>query len=237
MDKLKYIVTVFCTAILAVNGLVAQDNGQSDQAKQAEEFSEEPLDSSQYLNRRGVVLDGDTLFYLYDRIDGYTPTVRARLASQKIDELIHLHDFESDSLRIEVNEPYYQIFYKGEFVMNISLTDARWFGKSQEQTAREYLNTLTNKCRVVVSGLDIKRLLIQIGLALVVILLSGFIIRYVNRLFKFLALRIQRLKGTYLKGLTFRNYEFITEERLTSIVLLANNILRVLFLIFLFYLT
>ncbi|HAD97877.1 MAG TPA: transmembrane ion channel [Cryomorphaceae bacterium] len=237
MDKLKYIVTVFCTAILALNGLVAQDNGQSDQAKQAEEFSEEPLDSSQYLNRRGVVLDGDTLFYLYDRIDGYTPTVRARLASQKIDELIHLHDFESDSLRIEVNEPYYQIFYKGEFVMNISLTDARWFGKSQEQTAREYLNTLTNKCRVVVSGLDIKRLLIQIGLALVVILLSGFIIRYVNRLFKFLALRIQRLKGTYLKGLTFRNYEFITEERLTSIVLLANNILRVLFLIFLFYLT
>ncbi|MGB0177546.1 MAG: mechanosensitive ion channel family protein, partial [Owenweeksia sp.] len=107
----------------------------------------------------------------------------------------------------------------------------------QKQTAQEYLNVLTNKCRMVVSGLDIKRLLIQIGLALVVIFLSGFIIRYVNRLFKFLAVRIQKLKGVYLKGITFRNYEFINEDRLTSIALIANNIVRILFLVFLFYLT
>ncbi len=237
MDKLKRILFAVLALFLSLDVVQAQDKPQTEQAEQAEEFNDEPLDSNQYLNRKGVVLDKDTLFYLYDRIDGYTPTVRARLASQKIDELINREDFEADSLNLALNDRYYQIFYGSEFVMNISPLDARWYGKSQKQTAQEYLNLLTNKCRVVVSGLDIKRLLIQIGLALVVILLSGFIFRYVNRLFKFLAIRIQRLKGVYLKGITFRNYEFITEDRLTSIVLIINNIVRILFLVFLFYLT
>ncbi|MEQ9262074.1 MAG: mechanosensitive ion channel family protein [Owenweeksia sp.] len=231
---MKRILFAVLALFLSLDVVQAQDKPQ---AEQAEEFNNEPLDSNQYLNRKGVVLDKDTLFYLYDRIDGYTPTVRARLASQKIDELINREDFEADSLNLIQNDRYYQIFYGSEFVMNISPLDARWYGKSQKQTAQEYLNLLTNKCRVVVSGLDIKRLLIQIGLALVVILLSGFIFRYVNRLFKFLAIRIQRLKGVYLKGITFRNYEFITEDRLTSIVLIINNIVRILFLVFLFYLT
>lgn len=234
MDKLKLISFTILALLFGLSMLNAQDKPQSEQTEQAEEFKREPLDSNQYLNRQGVVLDEDTLFYLYDRIDGYTPTVRARLASQKIDELIHREDFEADSLHLEQNDPYFQIFYGNEFVMNVSSDDAQWYGKPQKQTAQEYLNVLTNKCRMVVSGLDIKRLLVQIGLALVVIFLSGFIIRYVNRLFKFLAIRIQRLKGTYLKGISFRNYEFITEDRLTSIVLIANNVVRILFLVFLF---
>ncbi len=239
MDSLSKKIAVLLLCVLPFVPGKAQNESPSKQAEQAEELAESlaPLDSNQYLNRQGVVVDKDTLFYLYDRIDGYTPTVRARLASQKIDELLHRDDFEADSLRLEANQPYYQIFYGKEFVLNVSKVDARWYGKPQEETAKEYLNTLTNKCRVVISGLDIRRLLVQIGLALVVIFLSGFIIRYVNRFFKFLALRIKGLKGVHLKGVTFRNYEFINEDRLTSIVLIANNILRILFLIFLFYLT
>lgn len=195
------------------------------------------LDSALFEHRAPVLLEEDTLFLLHDYLHGHNPETRARLASEKLDKLVHEREFEPDSFHLVKTENHYQILYEDRFIMNIGKTDADWMGMGHDIAAEHCLTILKQRCQESYSGLSLENLLIQIGLALLVVLISIFIIRYVNRLFKYFALKIQGLKGTLLKGIKLGSYEFIGENRLTNIVLIVNNILRIAFLIFLFYLT
>ncbi len=197
------------------------------------------VDSTLYAGRAHILVDEDTVFTLYSSINGYSATDRASLANRHLDEIMSAAEFYPDSFSVQlVNENVVQINYRGGLVHYITSEDAAWYEEQNlVRLAENYRQELSLKCNAYVTGVDLKNLLIQIGLALLVIFVSGFVIRYVNRLFKFLAVRVERLKGVYLKGISFRNYEFITEERLTQVVLVVLNILRIFFLLFLLYLT
>lgn len=229
---------IYLSLLLALSwGLGAQESPQTAEQELAQSLSEPELDSNQYFTRAPLVLDGDSLFTLYENISGFSATTRAQLANKKLVELMNGEAYFADSLHLVFNEPYYQIYYGSDFILNISKADAAWFGKGQEETALEYLAILQAKTQSIVSGIDLQRLFIQIALALLVIVVSYFIIRYVNRFFRYTALRIHGFKGVYLNGISIGNYEFITEDRMLRLVLIANNILRIITIFLIFYLT
>lgn len=212
-------------------------NAQDSSGTSLDSYFIEEIDSVEYINRGVVLIEEDTLFSLYDHIYGYQPKVRAQHITERIDKIINSRDFEADSFRLAILTPYYQIYYQDEFVMNIGERDALGMALLPNKAADKCLEVLKKQCEISSSSLNLKNLLIQIAMAVLAIIISGLVIRYVNRFFKYISKRITGFKGVYLVGIKFRNYEFINEERLTNIVLLANNIIRIAFLIFLLYLT
>ncbi len=195
------------------------------------------LDSALLATSAPILLDGDTIFVLYEKVHGYIPLTRAKLASERIDELVHQREFEPDSFHLVRDGDYFHINYQKDFIVNIGQIDADWAGLSIDKASEECLDRLKKTCIESNSGINIKSLLIQIALAILVIVVFVFVIKYINKLFKFFATKIESLKGTYLKGVKFGSYEFIGESRLTNIALMANNILRIAFLLFILYLT
>ncbi len=195
------------------------------------------VDSTQYNKRGAVVLAEDTLFFLYGELNGISAAERAQLVNSRLENIVHSADFVADSFTTVDFVDFSRILYKGQLISNITATDAYWYGQSTPQTAKAHVKALRKGCSEYRSGLDIKAIITQILLALVIIVLSGFIIKYVNRLFKYFARRIETAQGTHLKGLKIGTYELLDEHRLTSVLLIINNVLRILFLLFIFYLT
>lgn len=195
-------------------------------------------DSSLYAGRAVIRIDEDSVFTLYDNINSFSAKDRASLANRHLAEIMEGKNFSPDSFKLEiVNPELVKITYRGLLVNFITKQDAAWCKGSLPDVAQAYKEDLRVKCNAYVTGVDLINLLIQIGLAILVLLVSGFVIRYVNRFFKYLAIKVERLKGVWLKGISFRGYEFMHEDRLTQIALLVLNGLRILLLLFLLYLT
>jgi small-conductance mechanosensitive channel len=195
-------------------------------------------DSSLYAGRAVIRIDGDSVFTLYDNINSFTAKDRASLATRHLAEIMEAKNFSADSFSLEVMNPeLIKITYRGILVNFITQQDAAWYKGSLPDVAQAYKEDLSRRCKAYVTGTDLVNLLIQIGLAILVLVVSGFVIRYVNRLFKFFALKVGAQKGVWLKGISFRGYEFIHEDRVTQIALLVLNVLRILLLLFLLYLT
>lgn len=195
------------------------------------------LDSTLFKSRAPIMLERDTIFMLYEWVQGYNPATRAKLATEKIEALVRQGNFEPDSFHLVKKGDYYHINYQTDFIVNIGSIDADWTGLNFDKASEECLNSLRAACTESNWAQNLKNLLIQIALAILVIIVFVFIIKYINKLFRFFATKIVGLKGSYLKGIKFGSYEFIGESRLTNIALIANNILRIAFLLFILYLT
>lgn len=216
--------SLYLLFFLPLGGLLAQPN-------------EVVLDSALYKSRAAVVLDEDTLFFLYDQINGISARERASLVNMRLTNLVEAPGLSVDSFKVVNEETYSKILYRNSLIANITAVDAQWHGNVPSALAEEWAENLRQKCRELRSHLDLLGILKQVALALVVLLISGIIIRYVNRLFRYLATRLERLKGSFLTGIKIRGYELLDEKRLVSLLLMAVNIFRILFLIFIFYLT
>ncbi len=195
------------------------------------------VDSTQLKNRAAVVLKEDTLFYLYGELDGISAKERADLANRRIDNIIHSESFLADSFKVLDFVDYSRIVYSGQRVANITYTDAYWYGKSIPQAATDYVELLRTECSSYRSSFNIREIVKQVLLALVILIISALIIRYVNRLFKYIGKRIEGYKGTRITGLKIGTYELLDENRFTSFLLITSNIVRILFLLMIFYLT
>lgn len=226
---------VFCLFLLFTTGL--QVLAQLDTPLVQEAVISTRIDSSQYNHGIPITLAGDTLFFLYGELDGISVLERADLTNKRIDNLVHAEDFQADSFQVHDFVDYSRIIYKSQMVTNITYNDSYWNEKPVPQTARDYADILKRRCTEYRSGFDFKEIVKQILLALFIVIISALIIRYVNKLFKFFATRIELHKGVKLTGLKIGSYEFLDENRFVSFLLLINNILRILFLLFIFYLT
>ncbi len=198
---------------------------------------EHALDSTLYETRGAVVLDDDTLFHLYDNINGINARERASLVNLRLQALVRNDDYAADSFRVRADSAFATIFYRNKLMVNITATDANWYGSTAGEIAEQWAETLRVKCTSVSSALDIKAIIIQIVMAILAVLISALIIKYVNRLFRVIKIRIQKWKGTVLKGVVFRSYEMLNADRQVSILLLLTNLLRIFTLVFIFYLT
>lgn len=211
---------------------------QAFPAKAQEETpTTEKADSTEYKERGMVLLAGDTLFFLYGELDGISAHERAVLVNTRLSNIVHSGSFEADSFKAIDYVDYSRIFYRGQLVTNLTNADAQWNGKPLPTIAKQYVEVLQTHTEDYRSGFDLKEIIREVVLALVILVISGVIIRYVNRFFKFLARRLELAKGDQIKALVIKNYEVMDENRLVSFIHIVLNVFRILFLLFIFYLT
>lgn len=195
------------------------------------------FDSIQYHKRGAVIMDGDTLFYLYDKINGISARERAVLVNQRLQNIVASPTFSADSIQVEDLLDNSRITYRRELLVNITVNDAKWYGAPPSKTAADYYEKLVAKCDEENSKRSLKDLLIQIGLSLLVLVIAIFVIKYVNRLFRWLAAKLYSQKGKRVKGLKIKNYEILDETRSVSILQIALKVVRILLLLIVLYFT
>ena len=173
-----------------------------------------------------VVVEGDTLFYLYTKRGGYTPLQRAEMIDAAIMQLGKRFTLHPDSVYIESSDIVTDLMYGNKVIASFTDQDGLWEGRSREQLA-------TDKRKIVVQKLkELKEehSLWQLGkriLYIVLVLAGQYLLFWLTGwLFRKLKVRIQKLKDTRLKPISIQNYELLDTQRQVNLLIFLSNLLR-----------
>lgn len=173
-----------------------------------------------------VVVEGDTLFYLYTKRGGYTPLQRAEMIDAAIMQLGKRFTLHPDSVYIESSDIVTDLMYGNKVIASFTDQDGLWEGRSREQLA-------TDKRKIVVQKLkELKEehSLWQLGKRILyfVLVLAGQYLLFglTGWLFRKLKVRIQKLKDTRLKPISIQNYELLDTQRQVNLLIFLSNLLR-----------
>lgn len=173
-----------------------------------------------------VVVEGDTLFYLYTKRGGYTPLQRAEMIDAAIMQLGKRFTLHPDSVYIESSDIVTDLMYGNKVIASFTDQDGLWEGRSREQLA-------TDKRKIVVQKLkELKEehSLWQLGkriLYFALVLAGQYLLFWLTGwLFRKLKVRIQKLKDTRLKPISIQNYELLDTQRQVNLLIFLSNLLR-----------
>lgn len=170
--------------------------------------------------------EDDTLFLIYNRLGSFSAQERANAISSRIKRLTETLEFFSDSLKVNENEATVDVIYGNQTIASVTEVDALWFETTPLALATSYKEVIADAVTVYKEEHSLINLLKSIGMALLVIIVMGLIIKYVLRLFRWTALKIQRQKHKRLKAVTVKNYTLLDTERQVHVLLLINRILK-----------
>ena len=173
-----------------------------------------------------VVVEGDTLFYLYTKRGGYTPLQRAEMIDAAIMQLGKRFTLHPDSVYIESSDIVTDLMYGNKVIASFTDQDGLWEGRSREQLA-------TDKRKIVVQKLkELKEehSLWQLGkriLYFVLVLAGQYLLFWLTGwLFRKLKVRILRLKDTKIKPVSIQGYELLDAQKQANLLVFLAGIGR-----------
>ena len=173
-----------------------------------------------------VVVEGDTLFYLYTKRGGYTPLQRAEMIDAAIMQLGKRFTLHPDSVYIESSDIVTDLMYGNKVIASFTDQDGLWEGRSREQLATDKRKIVVQKLK----GLKEEHSLWQLGkriLYFVLVLAGQYLLFWLTGwLFRKLKVRIQKLKDTRLKPISIQNYELLDTQRQVNLLIFLSNLLR-----------
>ena len=178
-----------------------------------------------------VVVEGDTLFYLYAKRGGHTPQQRAEMDSVAITELGKRFNLKPDSLYIESSDIVTDLMYAGKVIVSFIDQDALWANSSREQLAANNRKVIVNKLKVMKSEHSVWQLGKRILYFILVLVGQYLLFRLTNWLFRKLKLRIQKLKDTKLKPFSIQDYELLDTQKQVNLLVFLANIFRYVFML------
>jgi small-conductance mechanosensitive channel len=183
-----------------------------------------------------VILNSDTLFYLYTRTGSFGPGERAAAITQRIDKLYRDYAFFPDSLRLVPAENGYDIFYNSDIaIMSISQLDALWLNTSADSLARAYYTRISTDIIKQRQAGSLKSWIKRIGLLAAILAALSLVIYLINKLFRRVARLIIRKKGVDLKGLNVRRVRILTPDQQVQFALTVIRIVRVILFVLCIY--
>ncbi|RZK40932.1 MAG: mechanosensitive ion channel family protein [Pedobacter sp.] len=185
-----------------------------------------------------VILNRDTLFYIYTRTGSFNAKDRATSISGRIEKLYTDPFFRSDSLAIAENENNYDIIYKNtEVIISIGNLDGLWFGKSNMQLANEYLETIKTHIHQEREAHSLTNLVKRLALVILIIGILVIIVWILNRIFRKTAAFIVSNKENYLNGFRLKKIKIITADHLEAALLKLNTLIKFVLIILIAYLS
>ncbi|WP_336093804.1 mechanosensitive ion channel domain-containing protein [Leeuwenhoekiella sp. CH_XMU1409-2] len=178
---------------------------------------------------RGFPVTGfeeDTLFLIYNRLGSFSPQERANAITARIQRLPDNIEFYADSLKVAVSEATVDVVYGNQNIVSVTDIDALWFETTPLELATGYKTLISDAVVAYKEEHSLTNLFKSIGLAVLVLIVIGLIVKYVLRLFRWTALKIQRQKNKRLKTLTVKNYTVLDTERQVHVLLLLNRIVK-----------
>ncbi len=185
-----------------------------------------------------VVPFTDTLFFIYTKVGSFSPRERAQAINERIKKLYNAPFYNADSLKINETENGFDVLYNNEtLILTVTGMDALWLGADPKQLTSDYVAKIKKNIAAERDANSLKSWLRRIGLVCLIILSLSILVFFVNKLFK-LVINFRKT-GThkYVGGLTIRKIKILSAEQLQLIELQVSNVLRIILLILIVYLS
>lgn len=190
------------------------------------------------LTASGIPVSGffkDSLFLIYSKLGSFSATERAEAISKRVNGLAGNFRFSTDSLKVTEAETTVDIVFKESIIMSVSENDALWNNVSKEELAQKYKTIIGDAVVEYKKATSFSTLAKQIGLALLVIIIIIFLIKYIRRAFNWIAKKVQQQEGKRIKGIKFKNYTLFDAKRQVNVLLNINTILKWFFILLVIY--
>ena len=173
-----------------------------------------------------VVVEGDTLFYLYAKRGGHTPQQRAEMDAAAILELGKRFNLRPDSLYMESSDIVTDLMYGNKVIASFIDRDGLWENCTRDQLAAHNRGIIVGKLKKMKDEHSLWRLGKRVLFFVLVLVGQYFLFRLTNWLFKKLKVRIQRLKDTRLKPFSIQDYELLDTQKQVNLLVFLANLLR-----------
>ena len=173
-----------------------------------------------------VVVEGDTLFYLYTKRGGYTPLQRAEMIDAAIPQWGRRFTLHPDSVYIESSDIVSDLMYGNKVIASFTDQDGLWEGRSREQLAADKRIVVVKKLKELKEEHSFWQLGKRILYFVLVLVGQYLLFRLTTWLFRKLKVRIQKLKDTKLKPISIQDYELLDTQRQVNLLIFLSNLLR-----------
>lgn len=168
----------------------------------------------------------DTLFSIHNKLGSFSAKDRAEAVHKRIKKLPETANFTVDSLKIIETEAAYDIVFGETIIMTVTENDALWSNTTNLELATYQMNLISDAIQQYEDETNVWGILTKVGLAILVLIVILFLIKYVSKLFSWTAGKIEDQKGKRIKGIKFKNYTFFDADRQVSTLLLINKIFK-----------
>ncbi len=184
-----------------------------------------------------VYISRDTLFYIYAKLGSFTPRERATVIISRIQKLAKDYFFSADSLAIVHTEYTTDVVYQDHILLSISDQDALWMRSTKEKLAEIYQLKIAQAVREYKNEHSWETMLKEYLMAALVLCLLILIIFFTNRFFRWVKNKVEKQKGSIIKGLKIRSYEFLDSSREVRVLFSLINFIKWITVLVLVYLS
>lgn len=178
---------------------------------------------------KGVPVMGffkDTLFTVYSRLGSFSPKERAKAVSERIQSLARLRDFSTDSLVVESEYNILNLVYSDQIVTSISEEDALWSIMNATDLSIKYQKIISEAILNYQNETNIITLLKEFGLALLVLIITYLVIKYIFIAFRWTAIKIHAQENKRITGIKIKDYTLFDASRQVAVLINLNTILK-----------
>lgn len=190
-----------------------------------QELQKKRIDSLRaHTNGVPVVVDDDTLFYLYAKNGGFSAQQRAEMEAMSIDKLGRQMKLKSDSVYLEDSDSGINLMYGNKVITTITDQDAMWTSTTRKALAEKHKKIVQDKIDKMRREHSLLQWTKRIGLFILVIVCQFFLFKLTIWLYFKLKARIEKLKDTKLKPFKIQNYELLDTDRQVKVIIFLANI-------------
>ena len=173
-----------------------------------------------------VIVEGDTLYYLFAKRGGHTPQQRAEMNAAAITELGKRFNLQPDSVYIESSDIVTDLMYGNKVLSSFTDQDGLWEGCSRDQLAAAKRKVIVDKLNVMKDEHSLWQLGKRILYFILVIIGQFLLFKLTTWLFNKLKVRIQRLKDTKLRPISIQDYELLDTQKQVNLLVFLASLLR-----------
>jgi len=183
-----------------------------------------------------LVIEGDTLFSLYDRKGGMMPEERVKEISEAILESGKSIKLIPDSVYVFEGDYTTDIMAGNNVIMSVTDNDAIWQNTTRQELGAEYCKIIENKINELHEEYGLQQKLKGLLYVAVILLMLIILIWVTNWFYRRWRLRILRFLLKRVRPLAVKDYEVLNMHRIGVIFLTTFNVLRYFIIFWLLFL-
>lgn len=178
-----------------------------------------------------LVVNGDTLFYLYARCGGVTPESRAKTAGEMITNLGRRLTLRVDTFFVFEGDFSSDIMAADDVILSITDIDGLWAGKNRAELAADYKELIQAKIEEIHDEYGLHSKLWGLVLACIIIAVQVLFLILTNRFFLRWKRQVMRRMMCRMKPFVLKDYEFLNIHKQGMIVMTIYKFLRYLIIL------
>ena len=182
-----------------------------------------------------LIVEGDTLFRLYNRKGGMLPEKRVESIRQEIMASGKSMKLFPDTVYVFEGDYTTDIMAGDKVIVSLSDNDALWQNTTRQQLAAEYKVIIEDTIKKMHAEYGLQQKLIGMLYVLGIIILISILIWFINWCYRRWRFRILRFMLRRAQRFTVKNYEALNLRRMGVLLMTVFNFIRYLVILILLF--